>query len=164
MPGIFGIINADPTVPPASALGSRMRDILRHDESYKDYLFESQGCLLGGSTPAYFNAIVRPAFSRDRNLCLVFEGEIFNGVELRAELKSAGHDAEAGDNAELMMRLYEAYGTGLVHKVNGLFIAALWNQRECSLTFLNDRVGVHYLYYTKMNPVAVRAGNEGAAL
>ncbi len=124
-----------------------MRDILRHDESYKDYMFESQGCLLGGSTPAYFNAIVRPAFSRDRNLCLVFEGEIFNGVELRAELKSAGHDASAGDNAELMMRLYETYGAGLVHKVNGLFIAALWNQRECSVTLLNDRVGVHYLYY-----------------
>ena len=147
MPGIFGIINSDPAAPAASALAARMREILRHNESYRDYLFESQGCVLGGSTPAYFNAIVNPAFSRDRNLCLVLEGEIFNGAELRAELKSAGRDADAGNDAELMMRLYEAHGTGLVHKVNGFFIAALWNQRECSVTLLNDRVGLHYLYY-----------------
>jgi asparagine synthase (glutamine-hydrolysing) len=147
MPGIFGVVSADSTAPCATALGTRMRDILRHDESYKDYLFETQGCLLGGSTPAYFNAIVKPTFSRDRNLCLVLEGEIFNGDELRAELKLAGHGASTGNDAELMMQLYEVYGTGLVHKVNGLFIGAFWNKRECSLTFLNDRVGVHYLYY-----------------
>lgn len=163
MPGIFGIVTADPTAPPASELGSRMRDILRHDESYKDYLFESPGCLLGGSTPAYFNAIVRPVFSRDRNLCLVFEGEVFNGPELRAELKSAGNDIEADNDAELMMRLYEAHGTGLVHKVNGFFIAALWNQQEGSLTLLNDRVGVHYLYYYE-DESGLRFGPEMKAL
>lgn len=152
MPGIFGIINATPGEPPASQWGARMREILRHADSYKDYLFESQGCVIGGSTAPYFNAIVQPAFSREHDLCLVMEGEIFNGAELRAELKFQGHDDEAANNAELMMRLYEAYGTGLARKVNGLFITAIWNERDCSSTFINDRVGLHYLYYHEEGP------------
>jgi len=125
----------------------RMREILRHDRSYKDYLFESQGCVLGGSTPSYFNAIIQPAFSRDRSMCLVMEGEIFNASELRAELKTAGYDMEAANDADLMMRLYEAHGSGLAHKVNGLFIVAIWNERDSSVTLINDRLGLHYLYY-----------------
>jgi len=147
MPGIFGIVNADGAAPAASAQVARMRDILRHHDSYKDYLFESQGCALGGSTAPYFNAIVQPAFSGNRNLCLAMEGEIFNGEELRADLKSQGHNADAANDAELMMRLYEADASGLAHKVNGLFILAVWNGTERSLTLINDRVGLHYLYY-----------------
>lgn len=147
MPGIFGIINADPAAPTRSALAGRMRGILRHHESYRDYVFESHGCVMGGSTPPYFNAIVTPVLSRERHLCLLFEGEIFNGAVLRAGLKSEGHASESTNDAELVMRLYEAYGTGFVNKVNGFFIAALWNEQDSSVTFLNDRLGVHYLYY-----------------
>ena len=147
MPGIFGIVSADRNAPPAAQWATSMREILRHHSTYKDYVFESTGCALGGSTPAYFNAIVRPAFSGDHSLCLVMEGEIFNGEELRAELTSKGLYAEAANDAELMMRLYEAFRSGLAHKVNGLYILAVWNAAESSLTLINDRVGLHNLYY-----------------
>ncbi len=60
--------------------------------------------------------------------CLVMEGEIFNREDLRDELRSDGYNADAVNDAELMMRLYEAYGAGLAHKVNALFILAVWGQ------------------------------------
>ena len=147
MPGIFGIATADSDAPPASALAGRMRTVLRHSPFYKHYVLEFPGCVLGGSTPPYYNAIVEPVFSRDGNSCLVMEGEIFNADELRTSLRSDGHPAEAANDAELMMRLYEAYGTSLAHKVNALFILALWDKCDQSLTIINDRVGLHLLYY-----------------
>lgn len=147
MPGVFGILTANAEAPPDCELAGRMRAILRHAPSYKDYVFESPGCLLGGSTPAYYNAITEPAFSRDGNLCLVMEGEIFNQDELREGLSRHRYDGEANGPAELMLRLYEAYSTGLAHRVNGLFLVAIWNKHERSLTLINDRLGLHPLYY-----------------
>ena len=147
MPGAFGIVSADTDAPPDLALAERMRAILRHSPTYKDYLLESPGCVLGGTTPAYYNAIIEPALSRDGNLCLIMEGEIYNAEELQTELRAAGFDDEAANAAQMMLRLYEAYGDDLAHKVNALFILAIWDKRERRLTIINDRVGLYLLHY-----------------
>ena len=147
MPGILGIATTDSEAPPRAILAECMRKVLRHSPSYRDYASEFTGCVLGGSTPAYYNAIVQSVSSCDGNCCMVMEGEVFNGDEVRGMLRSDGHYAEATNDAELMMRLYEAYGTNLVQKVNALFILALWDKRERRLTIINDRVGLHLLYY-----------------
>jgi len=147
MPGIFGIVDSRNKII-SIELANSMRKILRHDPSYKDYLYVSDYCVVGGSTPDYMNAITQPVYNEGKTLCLVMEGEIFNSDELKKELKNNDCPFEPESDAELMLELYQAYGDNLVHKVNGSFILALWDSRENCVTFINDRLGMYYLYYS----------------
>lgn len=150
MPGIFGIVDSRNKII-SIELADSMRRILRHDQSYRDYLYISDYCVMGGSTPEYFNAITQPVYNEGKTLCLVMEGEIFNSDELRKELKDKGCPVETERDAELMLQLYQAYGDNLVHKVNGSFVLALWDSRENRMTLINDRLGMYYLYYSINN-------------
>lgn len=163
MPGIFGIINSKNKIDSMDLINN-MRDILRYDESYKDYLFISDHCVLGSITPAYFNAIIQPVYNEDKSLCLIMEGEIFNSDDLKRNLKDKVLKVEAKNDAELMMLLYEAYGVNLVHIVNGSFVLSIWDTQENSATFINDRLGMYYLYYTTTNNRLVFAPEMKALL
>jgi len=143
MPGIFGILDFDHQCD-SRDLANRMRHILRHSPSYKDSLFVSDHCVMGTSTPPYFNATPQPVCSEDKTLCLVMEGEVFNSADLVQDL---GLAQQPENDAELMFRLYMAKGVNLFHKVNGCFVVGIWDARDQSLTLINDRMGVHYLYY-----------------
>lgn len=146
MPGIFGILDFDDKGD-LRDLANRMRQILRHSPSYKDSLFVSDHCVIGASTPPYFNATPQPICNEDKMVWLVMEGEIFNSTDLVKELADSGLAQEPGNDAELMLHLYAAQGVNLFHKVNGCFVVGIWDARDQSLTLINDRMGVHYLYY-----------------
>jgi asparagine synthase (glutamine-hydrolysing) len=75
------------------------------------------------------------------------EGEVFNSAELVNELANSGLAHEPANDAELMLHLYTAEGVNLFRKVNGCFVVGVWDARDQSLTLVNDRMGVHYLYY-----------------
>jgi asparagine synthase (glutamine-hydrolysing) len=89
----------------------------------------------------------QPLANEDENLWIVFNGEIYNHMELRAELESLGHRYRTCSDTETIVHLYEQYGRDCVKYLRGMFAFAIWDRR-CKILFAaRDRLGIKPLYY-----------------
>jgi asparagine synthase (glutamine-hydrolysing) len=88
----------------------------------------------------------QPISNEDRTVWTVFNGEIFNYVELRAELERLGHTFRTHSDTETIVHAYEQWGDEFVQHLNGQFAIALWDVRRRRLLLVRDRVGVRPLY------------------
>lgn len=91
----------------------------------------------------------QPLANEDETLWVVFNGEIFNYVELRAELIALGHSFRTHSDTEVIVHAYEAWGDAAFARFNGQFAIALWETREHKLVLARDRLGVRPLHYTE---------------
>jgi asparagine synthase (glutamine-hydrolysing) len=92
---------------------------------------------------------LQPLTNEDESLWLVCNGEIFNYVELRAELEARGHRFRTGSDCETIVHLYEEEGPGCLSRLNGQFALALWDRRQRQLLLARDRLGIRPLYYAE---------------
>ena len=90
----------------------------------------------------------QPMANAERTVWLVFNGEIFNHVELRAELTERGHRFRTRSDTEVILHLYEEKGVDCVDDLNGDFAFAIWDERCRQLMLARDRMGVRPLHYT----------------
>jgi asparagine synthase (glutamine-hydrolysing) len=88
----------------------------------------------------------QPFVSDDGQIAVVQNGEIFNYVELAAELRQQGVKLNTGSDTEVLLRLYEREGIAFVSKLNGMFAIAIDDAREDAMYLIRDRVGVKPLY------------------
>lgn len=105
----------------------------------------------------------QPMADVDGDLVISFNGEIFNYVELRAELLARGGRFRTASDTEVILEAYRAWGPDCVEKLNGDFAFALWDRRRRRLMLARDRVGVRPLFYTA-RPDALWFGSEIKAL
>ncbi len=89
----------------------------------------------------------QPISNEDESLWIVFNGEIFNHVELRPELEARGHRFRTKTDTEVILHLYEELGPDCVHRLNGQFAIAIWDRRKQTLFLARDRLGVRPLFY-----------------
>jgi asparagine synthase (glutamine-hydrolysing) len=88
----------------------------------------------------------QPLANEDETLWIVFNGEIFNYLELRAELEQLGHRFRTRSDTEVIVHAYEAWGEQAFARMNGQWAAALWDERRQRLVVSRDRLGVRPLY------------------
>lgn len=101
----------------------------------------------------------QPMLGADGAVVLVFNGEIYNFRELRAELEARGHSFHGHSDTEVLLNLYLAEGESMLPRLNGIFTFALWDARKQSLLLARDALGVKPLYVATM-PDGVAFGSE----
>ncbi len=89
----------------------------------------------------------QPIHNEDRTIWIVFNGEIYNFLELRRELEALGHAFYTRSDTEVIIHSYEEWGDDCVLHVNGIFGFAIWDSRQQRLLLARDHFGVKPLYY-----------------
>jgi asparagine synthase (glutamine-hydrolysing) len=105
----------------------------------------------------------QPIANEDRSLWIVLNGEIYNYLELRAELERAGHRFSTRSDTEVILHLYEDLGPECLHQLNGQFAIAIWDARQGTLFLARDRLGIRPLFYARL-PQGLVFGSEMKAI
>ena len=148
MCGIAGILSLDGAPAPGD-LVTRMAHALAHRGPDAQGLHLEGPCALGHARLSIIDVPggQQPMTNEDGSLWITFNGEIFNYVELRAELEQRGHRFATKSDTEVILHLYEDKGDDCVHDLNGQWSFAIWDARRRRLFLSRDRVGVRPLFY-----------------
>src|SRR3954452_16248664 len=147
MCGIAGVMYADGR-PVAPALLKAMGDRIAHRGPDAEGFWSAPGVglvhrrlsiidLSGGD---------QPLGNEDGSVQVVFNGEIYNYLELRGWLLGRGHRFKTNSDTEVLVHLYEEAGDALVERLRGMFTFALWDARRERLLLARDRLGIKPLY------------------
>ncbi|WP_417874479.1 asparagine synthase (glutamine-hydrolyzing) [Xanthomarina gelatinilytica] len=98
-----------------------------------------------------------PISNQDNSLWIVFNGEIYNHMELREDLIQKNHIFKTRSDTEVILHLYEEYGPECLKKLNGQFAIAIWDKHKEELFLARDRVGIRPLFYTQTKSAFVFA-------
>jgi asparagine synthase (glutamine-hydrolysing) len=90
----------------------------------------------------------QPMSNEDGTVWIVFNGEIYNHKDIRAELERCGHRYSTKSDTETIVHAYEEYGADCVHHLRGMFAFAIWDARRKRLFCARDRLGIKPFYYT----------------
>ena len=149
MCGIAGILALQQGAPPPE-LGelSAMVGALRHRGPDEFGLYRDRRAGLGHARLSIIDLATgqQPLCNEDGSLWVVFNGEIFNYVELRAELVALGHRFRTRSDTEVVVHAWEAWGPRAFERFNGQFAIALWDSVNEELVLARDRLGVRPLY------------------
>lgn len=91
----------------------------------------------------------QPLYNEDGQIGVIFNGEIYNYLELIPDLKSRGHVFQTRSDTEVLLHLYEEYGADMCHFLRGMFVFAILDIRQNSLFVARDHYGKKPLYYTR---------------
>lgn len=91
----------------------------------------------------------QPLPNEDLNFWIVFNGEIFNYIELRKELEDKGYQFRTQSDTEVIVQLFNEYREDCLEKLNGQFVFAIWDKKNEELFLARDRVGIRPLFYYK---------------
>ncbi len=128
---------------------AKMRDSLEHrgPDDFGEFIDENVG--LGHRRLSIVDVSHghQPMFNEDKSCVIIYNGEVYNHADYRAELEAKGYKYQTHCDTETILHLYEEYGKQCVEKLRGMFAFAVWNRREKSLFIARDRLGVKPLYY-----------------
>jgi asparagine synthase (glutamine-hydrolysing) len=89
----------------------------------------------------------QPISNENRDIWIVFNGEIYNHADLRADLEKRGHQYRTRSDTETIVHLYEEYGSDCVNHLRGMFAFVIWDRRRRVLFAARDRLGIKPFYY-----------------
>lgn len=153
MCGICGVCAVQSGEPVSPDTIERMTSIISHRGP------DDRGAYLDGPVGLGFARLSiidlesgrQPMSNETGDVWLIFNGEIWNYKQLRAELKAKGHTFRTNSDTESIVHAYEEYGVECVARLHGMFGLALWDGRHQRLLLARDRAGKKPLYYTRID-------------
>ena len=149
MCGINGLYYFDPDRPAEAGIVERMRQAATHRGP------DDHGCHVDGPVGLGFNRLSiidlsgghQPMSNAEETVWIVFNGEIYNFVELRTELRNRGASFRSRSDTEVILQAWEAFGEEAVTHLRGMFAFAIWDSRRRVLFCARDRLGIKPFYY-----------------
>jgi asparagine synthase (glutamine-hydrolysing) len=153
MCGICGALNLRDRPPIDAALLRRMVGALTHRGPDENGGYLDRDVALGQTRLSIIDLSggKQPMANEDDSVWIVFNGEIYNYVELADELRAAGHRFKTKSDTEAIIHAYEQWGTRCVERFNGQWAFAIWDRPRRRLVLARDRVGVRPLYYAEVD-------------
>ncbi len=150
MCGILGIL--DPTIS-SWPEDCPALDLIRHRGPDDRGRWSAPGIFLAQARLAIIDlspAGHQPFLSRDGRHVLVFNGELYNYLELREELRAKGRSFETATDTEVLLHAYAEWGPACLPRFEGMFAFAVWDRSENTLFLARDRCGEKPLYYRRL--------------
>lgn len=151
MCGICGILKFDEDGKPCSAQINRMSATLKHRGPDDEGIYEKGPISLGHRR---LSIIDIAGGSQPMQSChmgssrtITYNGEIYNYLHLRGELKGFGHSFNTTSDTEVLLNAYNQWGYGVLEKLEGMFSFAIWDESKGTLFLARDRMGIKPLYY-----------------
>ena len=91
----------------------------------------------------------QPYVDRDGSCALIFNGAIYNYVELRKQLEDGGHSFDSSSDTEVLIEAYKEWGTGCFERLNGMWAVAIYDFKRRALILCRDRAGKKPIYWTR---------------
>ena len=153
MCGIAGILEFDPEKTPSAEALRRMARVLTHRGPDEEGFYQSGPVGLAHRRLSIIDLASgkQPMESPDGQVCLVFNGEIYNYPELKLELEQRGYVFRTRSDTEVLLALYLYDGLDAFSKLNGMFACAFWDARSRQLVLARDRFGKKPLFYCECN-------------
>ena len=144
MCGIAGMVETDPDGAVDYATIHRMCEAIVHRGPDDEGILVKAGVGLGMRRLSIIDlgGGHQPVFNEDKTIWIVFNGEIYNFPELRAELEKRGHRFYTHTDTEVIVHLYEDLGADCVKKLRGMFAFALYDERRGKLLMARDRMAM----------------------
>lgn len=146
-----------------------MRDVMtyRGPDGFGSAVFPQEGIALGHRRLTILDLSDRgaqPMMDQSGNLMIVHNGEVYNFVEIRAELESIGYVFRSHTDTEVILAAYDKWGSACLERFNGMFAFAIWDKKRNELFLARDRLGIKPLYYYIKDDVFVFASEIKAIL
>jgi len=143
-----------------------MADRIRHRGPDEDGFLVRDGCGLAFRRLRVIDlqSGSQPQSNEDGLIHVVFNGEIYNYRSLREDLRSRGHHFATDSDTEVLVHLYEEHGADLVHRLNGMFAFAVWDERRRRLLLARDRIGIKPLLWAQTPDGLAFASEMGCLL
>jgi asparagine synthase (glutamine-hydrolysing) len=150
MCGIAGIIDFSGKRPD-EALLRRMLGLICHrgPDAFGIYMDDIAGLASTRLSIIDLPGGDQPIHNEDKSLWIVYNGEVFNYVELRPDLEARGHKFYTNTDTEVILHLYEEKGPEMLNDLNGQFGMAIWDAHKKELFLARDRMGIRPLFYAR---------------
>ena len=158
MCGIIGIISKNDTIDLAHLNSARDTFSYRGPDDQGSWLNENQTIYLGHRRLSIIDTSSsghQPMQDRNSGCVIVFNGEIYNYLEIRADLEQKGIKFHTHSDTEVALQAYLFYGESCVEQFNGMFALAIWDPRNRRIFLLRDRLGIKPLYYYQRNDLFI---------
>ncbi len=161
MPGLVGVVGKAGGSQSERLLAD-MAQAIKHEDWYQVDLYQGEGFGLGRVHLGFLNPEPQPIWNEDKTLCLAMEGEVYDYQDLKQQLIARGHRFRVDNDAEFVLHLFEEFGEEFASRLNGAFVAAIWDARAHKLWVVNDRFGLQALFYRQTGERLLFAGHTAA--
>jgi asparagine synthase (glutamine-hydrolysing) len=151
MCGIAGIVAVDRLDSDTLARVVRMRDIITHRGPDEAGLHVDGAAALAHRRLSIVDLSTgqQPLSNEDGSIWVIFNGEIYNHADVRADLQAHGHTYRTKSDTETIVHAYEEWGDDCVHRFRGMFAFAIWDAPKKRLLLVRDRLGIKPLYWAR---------------
>jgi asparagine synthase (glutamine-hydrolysing) len=157
--GIAGILNYEhPVYDPVSQI-KKMLACINYRGPDESGIFLGNNLVMGNVRLSIIDIHTghQPMADITKTYYIVFNGEIFNYIELKKELINKGHHFQTNSDTEVLLYAYIEYGSGCLQRLNGQFAFAIWDDKNKELFLARDRVGIRPLFYLQQNSTFIFA-------